>query len=938
MHHSKTKVLHLTKSSLILFACSVGFGKESELSEIEYFEKNIRPLLIDHCYECHSQNAKKLKGNLSLDSRDGWQIGGDSGPAIVPHHPEESLLIEAISHHNQDLKMPPKKRLSNEEILSFKEWIQMGAPDPRVGETPQRHREINLAEGRKFWAFQPPVLRPTPAVQDSTWPRNEIDYFILAELERRGINPASDTSSETLLRRVYYDLHGLPPSPEEIRRFSKNPTRQAFEAIVEDLLARPEFGERWGRHWLDVTRFAESSGGGRSMIFPHAWRFRDYVIDSLNQDKPYNQLIKEHLAGDLLSSDSIEQHNQQIIGSGYLVLGALNYELQDQELLRMEFVDEQIDSMGRTFLAMTLGCARCHDHKFDPIPTTDYYALAGIFQSTESMGVGSAASGVSSVATVDLKVLDTEEIEKVEGELSKTKSLISALKNDSKSKKTNPSIDPDSLPGTTLDSNQAIKTGIWKSSTHQGRWVGENYLHDDNRDKGASHLEFSVTLPKTQEYEVLLSYTAGDGRSTNTPITVHHEGGQSQIKLNQQMLPEIEGCFTSLGVFTFRSQQPAQIKISNEHTSGHVIVDAVNFSQPGALKKSLSSKDQPLENTQFNLEDLNKERTELEKRLQNLRPKAMAPREAEVTRDGHVLIRGEIRNQGELVKRGVLSVTSPRNTNFFIPEGSSGRLELAEWVASADNPLTARVMANRIWKHLLGKGIVPTTDNFGKTGKLPSHPHLLDYLALNFISHDWSIKSLVRQIVLSRTYQLASAPPLPQDPENLLLSRANRKRLEGEAIRDTALLLSGQLNRQRGGSTMGKVGQYDLNYQHNNQLRSVYSPWFRNSMIDLFEVFDAPNPNLVVGNRSSSNIPTQALFLMNSPFIRSQASDAAKSLLTSKTPITDAYLLFLGRPPSPSERATTENFLSTFPSNQTQEAWTQICQTLFSCVDFRYLD
>lgn len=760
----------------ILFGLAMGASGSDDTAGMEYFETHIRPLFAEHCYQCHSADAEKLKANLYLDSRAGWQTGGDSGPAIVPGSPEQSLLIHAVSHTNGDLKMPPKTRLPETEIEKLKTWIAMGAPDPREDQIERSNSRINLEKGREFWAFKPPVDPLVPDVKSSSWPANGIDHFILARLEDAGLPPAADAPKHSLLRRVYYDLIGLPPSPGEMHAFLSDSSPGALEKVVDDLLARPGFGERWGRHWLDVTRYAESSGGGRSLVFPDAWRFRDYVIDSFNKDKPYNELILEHLAGDILDHDSVEQRNDQLIGSGYLVLGALNYELQDHELLRMEFADEQIDTVGRTFLGMTLGCARCHDHKFDPIPTTDYYALAGIFLSTESMGKGSAASGVTSFATTPLAVNNPDEIAQLQESLNGLNKEIAALKK----------------------------------------------------------------LPKNEQ------------------------------------VPK--------------------------------------------------------------LKELETQRNALTENLKKLQPKTMAPSESTSPADDYVRIRGQVRNKGEKVPRGFISVAMKPGTSPSIAEHSSGRLELAQWIADPANPLTSRVMVNRIWKHLLGEGLVRTPDNFGETGGLPSHPELLDHLALKFTENSWSIKTLIREIVLSRTYQLSSLAEPNHDPENRLLGRANRKRLEAESIRDTALIISGNLDTQRGGSTLQNPGQYDLNYKFNTSRRSIYVPWFRNSMLDLFEVFDAANPNLVVGKRPVTNLPTQALFLLNSPFMREQSLLTAKRLVQDQATIEHAYQLILCRPPSASELASTESFLSQFEPSEQEEAWTQICQTLFACLDFRFLD
>ena len=924
---TKTSRLH----SKLLFGAVLSCLSAQANEGIEYFETHVRPLLVNHCYECHSAEAKKLKANLYLDSRAGWETGGDSGPAIIPGKPEESLIIKVTSHQNSDLKMPPDEKLSDDKIEKLRTWITMGAPDPRDGIVKKSRSKIDLEKGREFWAFKPPVSHPAPKVNNTSWPRNDIDRFILARLESEKLTPTKDANRHTILRRIYYDLIGLPPSPEELKTFLADQSPKAFEKVVDDLLARPEFGERWGRHWLDVARFAESSGGGRSMVFPHAWRFRDYVIQSFNEDKPYDQLVREHLAGDLLTHQSPKQKNEQLVGSGYLVLGAMNYELQDQELLRMEFVDEQIDTMGRTFLGMTLGCARCHDHKFDPIPTTDYYALAGIFQSTESMGEGSAASGVSSVATVKLETSNQAELKNHRVELASLQKKIAGLKKKSSAKQPTP------LPGVTIDSDKAKLTGKWIPSTSNSNWIGENYLHDNNKGKGEKSAEFTTTLPESRDYEVLVSYSQGPNRAPNTPVTIFHSNGETTIHLDQTKTPPLFGSFVSVGSFSFTKDQPARVVISNKDTKAHVIVDAVGFIGPDTGKKIEKPK---IDRAAINVEikGLEKQRKDLDTKIKKLEPMTMAPRESKTPADGHVHIRGLVRNKGPKVPRGFISVATDPKAELNIPAKSSGRLELAHWVADANNPLTSRVMVNRIWKHLLGEGLVRTPDNFGETGELPSHPELLDHLALSFTDNNWSVKSIIREIVLSRTYQLSSLSQSNQDPENRLLARANRKRLEAESIRDTALLVSGQLDPTRSGPTIKNAGQYDLNYKFNTKRKSIYTPWFRNSMIDLFEVFDAPNPNLVVGKRTTSNIPTQSLFLMNSPFIREQSILTAKQLIDKGAKIEDAYLRLLGRPPSTSEQATTSDFLSQFPKDQQEEAWTQLCQTLFSCVDFRFLD
>ena len=569
---------------------------------------------------------------------------------------------------------------------------------------------------------------------------------------------------------------------------------------------------------------------------------------------------------------------------------------------------------------MTLGCARCHDHKFDPIPTSDYYALAGIFQSTRSMGKGSAASGVTSFATNPLAISNPAEITQLRSSIDSLKKQIDTLKSSPDLKK---------FPGIIIDSTEAKLTGKWKESTATKPWIGKSYLHDENTGKGEKRAKFTTTLGGNRDYEVLVAYSSGPNRAKNVPVTIHHAEGTTTVIIDQSKQASIWETFTNVGTFPFSSEKPASIVISTEKTTAHVIADAVAFITPNSVIPQKSK---------ANLKNLESRHKILTAKLKNLQPITMAPTEAETIADGHVHIRGLVRNKGAKVPRGFITVASQAGTSHEIPEGHSGRLELAEWITDPQHPLTSRVMVNRIWKYLLGEGIVRTVDNFGKTGELPSHPKLLDHLAIQFTENNWSIKSLIREIVLSRTYQLSSKTADPSDPENRFFGRAHRKRLEAEAIRDTALHLSGQFDPIKGGPTIRNAGQYDLNYHFDSNRRSVYVPWFRNSMLPIFEVFDAPNPNLVVGRRSTTNLPTQALFLMNSPFIREQSELTAKRLLAEAGTVEDTYLLILSRPPSESERLSSQTFLASFPPEQKTEAWTQLTQALFSTIDFRFIN
>ncbi|MDB4707964.1 DUF1553 domain-containing protein, partial [Akkermansiaceae bacterium] len=485
------------------------------------------------------------------------------------------------------------------------------------------------------------------------------------------------------------------------------------------------------------------------------------------------------------------------------------------------------------------------------------------------------------------------------------------------------------FPGIIIDSTEAKLTGKWKESTATKPWIGKSYLHDENTGKGEKRAKFTTTLGGNRDYEVLVAYSSGPNRAKNVPVTIHHAEGTTTVIIDQSKQASIWETFTNVGTFPFSSEKPASIVISTEKTTAHVIADAVAFITPNSVIPQKSK---------ANLKKLESRHKILTAKLKNLQPITMAPTEAETIADGHVHIRGLVRNKGAKVPRGFITVASQAGTSHEIPEGHSGRLELAEWITDPQHPLTSRVMVNRIWKYLLGEGIVRTVDNFGKTGELPSHPKLLDHLAIQFTENNWSIKSLIREIVLSRTYQLSSKTADPSDPQNRFFGRAHRKRLEAEAIRDTALHLSGQFDPIKGGPTIRNAGQYDLNYHFDSNRRSVYVPWFRNSMLPIFEVFDAPNPNLVVGRRSTTNLPTQALFLMNSPFIREQSELTAKRLLNEAGTVEDTYLLILSRPPSESERLSTQTFLASFPPEQKTEAWTQLTQALFSTIDFRFIN
>ena len=929
----------------------------------DFFEKKVRPLLAERCFECHSPE-KKIKGGLRLDNKEGWEKGGDTGPAIAPGDVEKSLLVEAIRYGNRDLQMPPKKQLPPDERAVFEKWVSMGAPDPRTGGSmvTKKQTGLSLEEGRKFWCYRAPRPPAVPAVKDSAWPITGIDRVALAGLEAAAINPASDATPETLARRLYYNLSGLPPTPEQINAFVKaaaSDRKLAIEHLVDELLTSQRFGETWGRHWLDVARFAESSGGGRTLLFKDAWRFRDYVIESLNADVPFDRFIREQLAGDLLPAATTAEARRQLTATAFLVLGPTNYEEQEKQQLRFDVIDEQIETVGRAFLGQTIGCARCHDHKFDPIPQRDYYGLAGIFASTRTL-----LSYTDNVTRWIAAPLPAEGPR--EAELRAHEKKIAAMTKDVGTAKaelaqaskglaqetTQPGmpIAAAALPGIVVDDTEAKVVGDWKKSKSIKTYIGEGYLHDANSGKGEKTVTFTPVFPKAGRYEVRLAYAHAPDRAQNVKVTVFHADGEENVFVDQSAVPPIDGRFVSLGKFRFEKDGAGYVLITNEGTNRVVTVDALQFLSEEDVAAVSAKEDtgQAAETKamRIRLKTLEADLKKAEKSGPS-RETAMAVHDDSQTADTQIRVRGIEKQRGETAPRGFLRVAL--TSQPAIPEGESGRLELANWIASAQNPLTARVFVNHVWNWLFGAGIVRTVDNFGTTGEKPSNPELLDYLATQFTKDGWSTKRLIREIVLSRVWQLSVAAPNPADPENRLFAHANRRRLDAEQIRDTLLAVSGQLQLDYLGPNIAGAGDIDPNttaaqtieygYVFKDARRSVYTPAFRNKRLELFETFDFGDINSPMGQRNVSTVAPQALFFLNHPFVVEQARAAAERTLAlpENERLVSAFRRTLGRPPSRVELEKCHAFLESKPSVSLED-WAEIHQALFGCLDFRYLE
>ncbi|MBE7498546.1 MAG: DUF1553 domain-containing protein [Verrucomicrobiaceae bacterium] len=941
-------------------------------ADMTHFEQRIRPLLIENCIDCHGPG--KQKGGLRLDSRAGWQTGGDSGPAVVPGKLEGSKLWQAVTYTDRDLKMPPKRKLKDSEVADLKRWIEEGAPDPREAVAASGPKSGSTRADLSFWSFQPPKAAPPPAVKDAAWPANDVDRFILAKLEQNNLAPAPDAEAGTLLRRLSFDLTGLPPGAETIRPTNTGTlSLPDYERMVDEMLASDAFAERFTSHWLDITRFAESSGGGRSLPFKDAWRFRDYVLESIRDNVPVDRMIQEQIAGDLLPYESAAQRRRQLTATGFLALGPTNYEEQDKGMLRMDIVDEQLDTMGRAFLGMTIGCARCHDHKFDPISTRDYYALAGILRSTRTLK--NYTDNVAHWIDTPLPLDGAAEagMQRHEKAVEAVKAEIAALKDDlrdagSAELRARTSITPSDLPGIVIDDSEAEKVGFWKNSTHYGPYIGAGYVSDHNEGKGEKTISFTPKFPRTGRYEVRVAFNAGPGRSARVLATILHADGEElkEFKMATESLRGLQ--FASLGTYRFEANGQGFVLISNAASEGYVTVDAVQF------LPAEGAADAPVANKPSGKEaELKKRLAAAEKQLKELqkdrpaRPEVMSVAEDEAPEDAKIHIRGNIRNLGAVVPRGFIQAAM-RSGAPAIPADASGRLQLAQWMTARDHPLTARVMVNRVWHWLFGAGIVRTTDNFGATGEAPSHPELLDHLAVKFMEDGWNLKRLVKEMVMSRTYRMSSRPgsstrpgnglenPSLKDPDNRLLSRMNRKRLDAESLRDTMLHAAGTLQRDFGGPGVQatsidandqKVQNLEYAYTFDDTRRSVYTAAFRNVRHPLFEVFDFADINQPISQRTTSTVATQALFLMNSPKVIEQARAAAEVVLKSSRDeaarIETAFQKSLQRAPTVKERAQVRVFLdSSISGNATAEeirdVWARFIQTLWATPEFRFVD
>jgi len=822
-----------------------------------FFEARIRPVLVEKCYSCHSAESEKIKGELLLDSREGMRKGGENGPAVVPGDVAKSLLITAILSTDADTAMPPKNKggkLPESVIADFKQWIQMGAPDPResVVKVTKSHDPV---AAKSWWAYQPITQPAVPQPKDASWARTNIDRFILTKLEEQKLKPVADADGATLLRRLSFDLTGLPPDPSNLSELSG----KAYEQRVDELLTSRAFAERWARHWLDIARFAETTGRDVNVTMPEAWRYRDYVIDALHADTPFDQFIREQIAGDLLPDTGDADRAKKLIATGFLAVGPKPLNGTDPRQFAVDLADEQIDAVSQAFMGMTLSCARCHDHKFDPITQQDYTALAGIFLSTETrFGTVGGVQGRNASSLIEVPA-------------------------SAGLKKTDRHMDP----------------AVWaRKKAEHDTLVARRDAALASRAPGAA--KSGSSMGQMSSFDVVRLITRA--KQVETEIAAFNSDGSPKTRI--------------MGVLDKAATAPVSRR-------------------PG-LNPSMGG------------------------------PNSRGRRSSgfEAIADSPLFVRGSIEKESPTVPRGVPEFLA-HGRGLKIPQGSSGRLELANWIASSQNTLTARVTVNRVWHWLFGRGLVESVDNFGASGAKPSHPELLDHLAQQFIQDGWSLKKLVKYIVMSRVYQESSfavwalalqdgqnglkPEPRATDPDNVLLWRANLRRLEAEEIRDAMLSASGALDRRPVAGSLialagdGPIGgeryqvlQEEAIVKANGRFRSLYLPVARSVQPEVLAVFDLPDPSSVLGARETTLVPPQALYLMNSDFVAEQAALMARRVMAEsgfEHRFSLACRLTYGREPKADEldaaRRLDRNDLA---------SWTSICRALFASADFLFLN
>ena len=914
-----------------------GAAAEPTKDQLDFFENKIRPILTDKCYKCHSVESGKSKGGLTLDTKPGWEKGGDAGPAIVPGNVEKSPLHKALTYADKDLQMPPSSsggKLADNQIADIAAWIKMGAPDPRA--TATKVKRSGLTESaRAHWAFREPGRYAIPNNKNQQWCRTPIDAYILQKLEEKGMFASPDADRETLLRRITFDLTGLPPTYAESEAFMNDTTANAYEKVVDRLLASPAYGERWARHWLDTARYADTIGGPRNAArtkqyrYADAWTYRDYVVRSFNEDKPYTDFIIEQLAADKIPG--IQPDDARLAALGFLTVGERFPNAND-------VINDRIDVVSKGFLGLTVACARCHDHMFDPIPTRDYYALHGVF---------------SSITEPDQKPLIGSKVTPQQRQ-DFEKKYTALVKN---------------LGSQYLD---IVGTQLNEFYREPGAYIRAALAGGGNRGKGNDAAKEMIDNYKLERELVqfiargiqqnssvwgpLMSFKSGGGKLKN--MVAMDKGAEKGGDKSGKMMAKPMAASAQPGVNPFVAKVMAEKQPKNFDEAVEVYVQifasmaakgkglapalksAPSASVPGydsamidllrgpfeiapaalltqeTIESAVQGLPQKLAGRgRLNLGDINL----LEISHPGAPARAMVVADKAKPTNSPIFIRGQAQTRGEIVPRSFLEILSPDRKPVPFTEGS-GRYELAKCIASKENPLTARVIVNRVWMHHFGEGFVATPDDLGTMSEKPTHPELFDFLANWFMDNGWSLKKLHKFIVLSRIYQ-ESSHTRPEyeviDPGNRLIWRANVRRLEFEAMRDSLLVFSGGLDRTVGGKPI------NLTDEPYSFRRSVYGYIDRGNLPELMSQFDFSDPDMPNSKRATSIVPQQALFLMNN----SMAVDVARKILArpevaSKSgdlyKISAIYRIVFQRSPKMNEIQMGSQFILTETKNQAQ--------------------
>lgn len=1087
---------------------------EPDAASVEFFEKQVRPVLSARCFQCHG--PEKQESDLRLDSRAATLHGGLSGPAVVPGKLGESLLIDAIGYTNDDRKMPPKAKLPEQEIATLRRWVEMGAPWPKET-TAQQPKKFDLAARRaSHWAWKPIQRGEPPQVSRGDWPRGPIDRFILARLDQEKLMPAADAERRVLLRRMYLDLIGFPPKPEEVAEFLGDQSPEAFAKVVDRLLTSPRFGERWGRHWLDLARYAETYGHQYDYDIPNPWPYRDYVIRALNADLPYNDFLLEHVAGDLLPKPRLhptEGYNESIIATGFWFYFEQHRAPTDVRQYEADCVDNQIDVMTKAFLGLTVGCARCHDHKFDAISTKDYYALANVLKSSRQQDALLDPRGEIDRTTKQLQetygksreilrelvphaspgarkefaqwliysrqVASGQPLERIAAEnqlnIESFKRWVKALDNLQVRQPGHPlhawyvlsraeDIERVRLPlsetlikanlaarGTEDDTTRdgaRTKNGAEESDSAPFRGIANAESNDfahwfytgwafgsggvSPGQWGPNSSEPAVLKPGALHSGVLAQNLRGVVRSptftlTNSQIHIHARGHKARVRvvIDGFLIDEVSDLLFAGLIAPVKDKDNFQwitlardLKnhlghrawlVFEDDGDGFLEIDRVVQSDgpppgdppnllllPTLVRTEAVTLDSLAEAygaawddalAQWHAGKLDAEHTELlnwglasglidtsasaaglnalAADLRKLGEPLPLPLKALAIADGTALeepvyLRGKHQNPGDVVPRRFLEALG--GTQHEIKTTGSGRLELARQMLSPENPFVARVAVNRAWHYLFGRGLVATVDNFGVQGQPPTHPELLDYLADEFVRDGWSTKRLIRRMVLSRTYQMASKSASDEieqrDPANLLWHRTLVRRLEGEAIRDSMLAVTGSLNEKMYGSPVpihltpfmdGRGRPSNTGPLDGDGRRTIYISVRRNFLSPMMLAFDMPTPFTAVGKRNVSNVPAQALIMLNDPLVAELSRRWAGRLLADapnesrEARISRMYQGALCRPPSADEIAAVEAFLDeqcrlheipTEQCSQNQMPWADLAHVLFNTKEF----